>query len=163
LQLPSVAVIGTITRKQAEMRVNLRDYLLAPGDKERAAALTALRAAEKDLNRLLDQYADTLISDEQDRRLLGDYRDFTAQWIAEGNKLIEFLAAGKRQDALDRLFELLPVLGERAHKVSGEWVEHNERLARAASRSTVIATSDARMKWWVGNVLAVVATVALGF
>src|SRR5262245_54593414 len=62
LQLPSVAVIGHITRKHAELRVDLRDYLLAPGDKERAGALAAFQAAEKDLNRLLDQYADTLIS-----------------------------------------------------------------------------------------------------
>src|SRR5262245_59335001 len=124
LQLTSVAVIGNISRKHAEMRVNLRDHLLAPGDKERAAALTALRTAQKDLDRLLDQYADTLISDEQDRRLLGDFRDFTVEWIAEANQLIELLAAGKRQDALDRMFGLLPLLGARTHKVSGDWAEH---------------------------------------
>ena len=46
-------------------------------------------AAEKDLDRLLNQYADTLISDEKDRRLLSDFRDFAAQWTAEANKLIE--------------------------------------------------------------------------
>src|SRR5262245_36764263 len=163
LQLPSVAHIGTISRKHAGMRVSLRDYLLAPGDKERAAALTALRAAEKELDRLLDQYADTLISDEKDRRLLSDFRDFAAQWTTEANKLIEFHATGKRQEALDRLFELLPVLGERSHKVSGDWAEHNERLAREASRSTVTATSDARTRWWTANVLAVVVSAALGY
>src|SRR5262249_911816 len=69
LQLPSVAAIGNITRKHAELRVNLRDYLLARGDEERAKALAAFRTTEQDLGRLLDQYADTLISDERDRRL----------------------------------------------------------------------------------------------
>src|SRR5262249_46208600 len=163
LQLPSVVVIGNITRKHAELRVNLRDYLLAPGDEERAKARMAIRTTEQDLERLLDQYADTLISDERDRRLLGDFRELTGQWIAEANKVMALVAAGQRQEALDRIFGTLRALGQRSHTVSGEWVEHNERLAREASRSTVTATSDARTKWWVANALAVVVTVALGF
>jgi two-component system sensor histidine kinase/response regulator len=163
IQMPSVATIGTITRKHAEMRVHLRDYLLAPGDKERAASLTALRTAEKDLNGLLERYADTLISDEKDRRLLGDFRDFMRQWTVEANKLIDFVAAGKRQDALDRMFELLPILGERAHQVSGDWAAHNEHLAREASRATVTATTDARFRWWLATTLAVLLTAPLGF
>src|SRR5215467_5744394 len=86
LQLPSVASIGTITRKHAELRVDLRDYLLAPDDKERAKALAVSRATEMELKGLLDQYADKLISDERDRRQLGEYRDLTDQWIAEAKK-----------------------------------------------------------------------------
>src|SRR6516164_1018125 len=70
LQLPSVAVIGNITRKHAELRIVMRDYLLARGDQERARALAAFRTTEKELGQLLDEYADTLISDERDRRLL---------------------------------------------------------------------------------------------
>ena len=143
LQLPSVAVIGKITRKHAELRVDLRDYLLAPGDKERAEALAEFRSTEKELEQLLDEYADTLISDERDRRLFGEFRDFTGQWIAEANKLMALVAAGQRQEALDRVFNTLPALGERNHKVFGEWAEHSERLARDASRSTVTTTSDA--------------------
>src|SRR5262245_3127976 len=163
LQLPGVALIGNITRKHAELRVNLRDYLLAPGDEERAKALAAFRTTEQDVERLLDQYADTLISDERDRRLLGDFRELTGQWIAEANKLMTLVAAGQRQEALDRVFGTLPALGQRTHVVSGEWAAHNERLAREASRSTVTTTSDARWKWWVANALAVVVSVVLGY
>src|SRR5262249_518446 len=65
--------------------------------------------------------------------------------------------------ALDRAFETLAPLGSRTHKTAGDWVEHNERLAREASRSTVTTTSDARWKWWLANALAVVVTVALGY
>src|SRR5262245_11894567 len=118
LQLPSVAMIGNITRKHAELRVDLRDYLLAPTDDERAATLAEFRTTEAELKRLLDQYADTLVSDEKDRRLLREFRDFLSQWSAEAKKLIDLAATGKRQAALERLFELLPVLGERAHQVS---------------------------------------------
>ena len=102
LQLPSVASIGTITRKHAELRVDVRDYLLAPGDKERARALASFRTTELELNKLLDEYADTLISDERDRRLLGQFRDLIGQWVAEANKVMALQAAGERQKALDR-------------------------------------------------------------
>jgi PAS domain S-box-containing protein len=163
LQLPSVAVIGNITRKHAELRVDLRDYLLAPGDQERGKVLASFRSAELELNKLLDEYADKLISDEHDRRLLGEFRDLIGQWVAEANKVIALQAAGERQKALDRSLETLPPLGERAQKTAGEWVEHNERLARDGSRLTVTATRDARWKWWLANALAVVVTIALGF
>src|SRR5262249_45825382 len=155
LQLPSVGAIGNITRKHAELRVSLRDYLLAPGDKERARAMAAFDAAEKDMNRLLDEYGDKYISDEQDRRLLGENRKLTDQWIAEAKELKALVAKGQRQEAMERIFHTMPVLGERGHKIATDWAEHNERLAGTASRGTVIATSDARVKWWIGNALAV--------
>src|SRR5436305_10068668 len=88
LQLPSVAIIGQIARKHAELRIDLRDYLLAPGDKQRASMQAAFLSDEKDLDRLLDQYGDTLISDERDRQLFHNYRDLTGQWIAEAKKLM---------------------------------------------------------------------------
>src|SRR4051794_39283216 len=56
LQLPSVAVIGHVARKHAELRVDLRDYLFAPNEKQRGAAVVAFYSAEKDLDRLLSQY-----------------------------------------------------------------------------------------------------------
>jgi PAS domain S-box-containing protein len=162
LQLPSVASIGHITRKRAELGVLLRDYLLAPGDKERARTLASFQTTENELNELLDNYADRLVSDERDRRQLGEFRDLTRQWNAEANKIMALHAAGERQEALDRAFRTLAPLGDRAHKIAGAWVEHNEQLARAGSSSTVTATRDLRWKWWVGNVLAVMITIALG-
>src|SRR5262249_17805190 len=113
LQLPSVLAIGNITRNYAELRVNLRDYLLAPGDKEQARAVAAFEAAEKDMKRLLDQYGEKYISDEKDRRMLGDFRGLTDQWIAEARELKTLVAKGQRQEAMERIFHTLPVLGER--------------------------------------------------
>jgi two-component system, sensor histidine kinase and response regulator len=162
LQLPSVAVIGDITRQHAGLRIDLRDYLLAPTDKERAEALAAFQAAEKDLHRLLGVYADSLISDEKDRRLLNDYRLLTDEWIAEARKLMDLAAAGQRSEAINRFFGTLPALGDRSQKVAAEWTEHNDRLAREASSATVSTTHEARTKWWIGNVLAVLITGALG-
>src|SRR4051812_13237879 len=73
------------------------------------------------------------------------------------------VAAGQRPEAIDRLFGALSALGERGDEAAGDWAAYNERLARRASHSTVTATSDARLRWWVGITLAIVVTVALGY
>src|SRR3954447_26587645 len=104
LQLPSVAAIGNMTRTHSALRVDLRDDLLAPADKERAKTLAAFRSTEQELEQMLDQSADELISDERDRRLLGGFRELSGQWITEANTLFDLVAAGQRQQALDRVF-----------------------------------------------------------
>src|SRR4051794_14061433 len=126
LQLPSVELIGHATRKHAELRVDLRDYLLAPSDKERASVQAAFLSDEKDLDRVLDQYSNTLVVDERDRQLLNDFRELTGQWTAEANKLLALAESGKRQEALDRAFATLPALGERGQKAAGDWADYNE-------------------------------------
>jgi PAS domain S-box-containing protein len=163
LQLPSVVAIGNISRKYAELRVDLRDYLLAPGDKERAAVMDRFLGTAKDLDSLLDRYSDTLISDERDRRLLGEYRQVMLMWMAEAKTLIAIFGAGRREEAMDRLLRILPELGQRDHKTAIAWAEHNERLAREASQGTVSATRNAEVWWWVGIASLVVITAALGF
>jgi methyl-accepting chemotaxis protein len=163
LQLPSVVVIGNITRKHAELRVDLRDYLLAAGDKERAAVMDRFLATAKILDSLLDHYSDTLISDERDRRLLGEYRQISLMWLSEAKTLIAIFGAGRREEAMDRLVRILPELGERSHKTAIAWAEYNERLARESSQGTVSATRNARFWWWVGIVLSVGITAALAF
>jgi PAS domain S-box-containing protein len=163
VQLPSVALIGNIGRKQGEIRVDLRDYLLAKSDKERARAVAAFQSTEEELNQLLDQYADTLISDERDRRLLGEYRDFLTQWLAAAKRLMVLSEAGQREEEFNRIFGQLPAMAERAEKASSEWGDHNERVGREASHLTVTATSDARWQGWLATALALVLTVVLGY
>jgi PAS domain S-box-containing protein len=163
LQLPSVVLIGNITRKHAELRVDLRDYLLAPGHKERAAVMAQFQVTALEIDSLLDQYADTLISDERDRRLLGEYRRIWSLWLAEAKTLIAIVSAGRREEAMDRIFRTLPAMGERGHKTAIEWAEYNERLAREASQGTVSATLNARVWWWTGIASSVVITAALAF
>jgi PAS domain S-box-containing protein len=162
MQVPSLAVIGKVTRTFGEMRALGRDYLYAPGDKERPEILAAFEADEKNLTKLLAQYADNYISDERDRRLMNDYRALTAQWIAESKKAIALVADGKRAEAIERILTSMPALASRIQQVSGEWIDHNERLAHEASEQTVVAASDARWKWWLAAAAAVVITVGLG-
>src|SRR5512140_1161760 len=67
-QIGSLAALGNISRSFSELRVNVRSYLLATNQSEQAKARSAFDAGEAEVQRLLRQYADSLISDEQDRR-----------------------------------------------------------------------------------------------
>ena len=68
-QVPSISSLGNVSRTFEEMRVALRDHVLAtdPAGQGRSREQFVERQAE--LAGLLRQYADGLVSDERDRRL----------------------------------------------------------------------------------------------
>src|SRR5689334_1312371 len=68
-QVKSLATLGNITRSLAEMRVEMRNFLLATDPAAQAKAKEALELNRIDLAGLLRQYSDTLISDDRDRRM----------------------------------------------------------------------------------------------
>ena len=67
-QVPSLSSLGNISRAFEEMRVALRDHLLAPDAAGRTKARQAFDARRDELDQLLRNYADTLVSDDRDRR-----------------------------------------------------------------------------------------------
>src|SRR5215469_11698191 len=74
-QIPSLATLGNITRSFAELRVDVRDYVLATNETKRVTAKLAYDGHQQELQGLLSHYADALISDERDRREMNDYKD----------------------------------------------------------------------------------------
>src|SRR5262245_28486920 len=78
-QVPSLSALGNISLAFEQIRVTLRDHLLADAA-GRPAARKAFAAREADLVRLLREYADALVSDDQDRRLLDEFRIASAGW-----------------------------------------------------------------------------------
>src|SRR3954470_7227010 len=68
-QLGRVAALAGISAAFEEMRVSVRDLLLAFDQSERTAAQTAFEANERILTQLLQQYAGSVVgSDERDRQ-----------------------------------------------------------------------------------------------
>src|SRR4051794_29453274 len=63
-QVPSLAALGNISRSYAELRVDVRSFVLARNQVELAVARSGFDEREAELGRLLRQYADSLISDE---------------------------------------------------------------------------------------------------
>src|SRR4029453_6542667 len=64
-QVPSLSALGHISRGFEEMRVELRDHLLAPDAGVRARSRQAFADRRAGLEQLLRQYADTLVSDDR--------------------------------------------------------------------------------------------------
>src|SRR5262245_23767662 len=67
-RIAALATLGNLSRGFAEMRVDVRSYLLATTEAQRAAARAAFEEDERDVSRLLQHYADDLVASNQGRR-----------------------------------------------------------------------------------------------
>src|ERR1700752_3602254 len=63
LQIPRLASLGNISRTFAELRLHVRNHVLATSEAERLKVRSAFEQAEAELARLLGQYERSLISD----------------------------------------------------------------------------------------------------
>jgi signal transduction histidine kinase/FixJ family two-component response regulator len=164
LQVPSLATLGNISRTLAELRVQLRNHVLATGEAERASVGSAFERDEAELGRLLDQYERSLISDDRDRRLLNDYRSQYRDWLVRAKQIMSLAAAGRRDEASEQLRDSATAdLGERLNRASVEWIQLNEELSASASRTVVESITSSRWRILVANLVAILITGLLAF
>ena len=76
--------------------MTLRDHLLAQDDGGREQARAALDARAGELDVLLRKYADTLVSDDQDRRLLREFAAASNEWRSAARRIMAVADAGRR-------------------------------------------------------------------
>jgi two-component system sensor histidine kinase/response regulator len=162
-QIPSLAVLGDISRNFVELRVSVRSFLLATNQAQQTEARSAFDASEAELTRRLREYADRLISDEQDRRLLNDFRDSCRDWVAGARQVMALAAQERREDASALLSGSMADLGRRLGKGSSEWIRHNQDLATTAGEKAVQTIAESRWKALLANTAAVLLTGLLGF
>ena len=160
-QIPSLAALGSLSRNFAEVRVNVRSYLLAASPTEQAAAKSAFDASAAEVERLLQQYGDHLVSDDQDRRLLDEYRASSHDYIVGVRKGIALAASGHRDEAQAMLGGPLSDLAQRIGKASTEWIKHNEALAAIAGSGTIEAVTRSRWQMFLFNSIALLLTALL--
>ena len=86
-QLAGVAALGAISASVAELRVSIRSLLLATDPMEQAAARATFEENARALSQLLQKYAESFISDEHDRQLLGNFRELNREYVAEASPL----------------------------------------------------------------------------
>src|SRR5256885_1102362 len=121
-QVQSLAALGNISRTFAELRTDIRSHILARDKHEQEHAGESFDRHESELTRLLDNYADALVSDNKDQRLLTDYRSLSAQWIAGARNSMSESLAGRREQATELLQGHILEIGLRLGSVSSEWV-----------------------------------------
>src|SRR5215204_3626144 len=163
VQVPSLATLGNISRTLAELRVQLRNHVLASNEAERVSVRSMFERDEAELGRLLDQYERTLISDDRDRRLLNDYRRQYRDWLDRAKRIISLAAAGRREEASELLRDAATLeMGEKLSRASVEWIRLNEDLAHSTSQTVVESVTVSRRRVLVANAAAILLTGLLG-
>ena len=162
-QIPSLATLGNITRTFANLRISVRDYLLTTNQSERANARSGFSDNELRLTQMLSQYADRLVSDEQDRRLLDDYRDESRDWIDGAKRVMALAEEGRRDEAVALLDGSMATLAGNLGRESVEWIQHNEALAAAAGKAAVEAAEASRRNLLIASFVALALAAGLGF
>ena len=162
-QLAGVAVLGNISRSFAEIRVNVRSFLLAIDQTQRDEARAAFDEDDRILTQLLQQYGDSLISDARDRRLFGDFRDLSRQYTVEARHVMTLAEEGRKDDALASFKTNIAATGVTLSKISSEWIEHNRGLGNSAARAALSAIEETRRNILAADVAALMLTGLLGF
>jgi two-component system sensor histidine kinase/response regulator len=162
-QISSLAALGSLSRAAEGLRVVVRSHLLATNREEQARAKSAFEAAESEVIRLLKNYADRLVSDEKDRRMLTDYRELIREYAAKAKDAMALAAEGKQAEAVALLNGSMAVIGGRLSKSSDEWIQYNQELAGKAGSASIATITDSRSKMFLANVAALLLTGLLGW
>src|SRR5207342_1696551 len=75
------------------------DHILAPDAGARTLAQEAFRTRQTEVARLLRQYADEMVSEDKDRRLLDDFRAAHAEWTAVAESVLSLADSEHPEDA----------------------------------------------------------------
>jgi PAS domain S-box-containing protein len=162
-RIEALATLGNLSHSFAELRVDVRSYLLASSEAERAAVRKSFDEDAQDVNQLLEHYADKLVVSDQSRRLLDNYQSLSREWITEARRLMALADAGQRDEAAALLHGNVTTTGDQLGKVSAEWIKNNEGQAKSAGKAVVSGIEEFRWKMFVANFLAVLATGLLGW
>jgi signal transduction histidine kinase/CheY-like chemotaxis protein/HPt (histidine-containing phosphotransfer) domain-containing protein/HAMP domain-containing protein len=162
-RIVALATLGNLSRSSAELRVNVRSYLLATDDTQRAAARAAFDEDEREVSRLLQQYADGLVLGDKERRLLGEYQALSREWITDTKQAMTLADSDREREAIDFLNTRVSELGVRLSRVSNEWIGHEQDAATAAGKESLAVIDRFRRDMFVANSLALLLTGVLGF
>jgi signal transduction histidine kinase/CheY-like chemotaxis protein/CHASE3 domain sensor protein len=162
-RIAALATLGNLSRGFTEMRVNVRSYLLATTDAGRDRARAAFEEDERDVTRLLQEYADHLVQGGRDQRLLTDYQALSREWIAGAREAMALTSEDRQNAAVDLLNGRITELGFRLSKVSDEWIAADQESARVAGNESVRVIERFQNDMLIANSAAFLLTGVLGF
>jgi signal transduction histidine kinase/CheY-like chemotaxis protein/HAMP domain-containing protein len=157
----ALSVLGELSGSFAELRVAMRDFLMAGDPAQRAAARSAFDENERQVTRLLQEYADGLVLSDRGRRILSDYQGLSRDWIVGARQIMALADQGRQDDVMAQRASLLK-LGERLSQVSKEWIRQNEENAAEAGQGAIDAITESRWRMLLGDTAIFVLTGLLG-
>ncbi|HEX7020463.1 MAG TPA: response regulator, partial [Gemmatimonadaceae bacterium] len=161
-QIRALATLGNLSRSFAELRVNVRTHLLATSDARRADARARFTEDERDVRRLLQEYADGLVLDDVDRRFLTEYVTLSGGWMTDAKQVMDLEEAGRRADALLLFDSRMTPLGFRLSEVSNKWIAHVQQTAKAGGLESIAGVERLERQMLVATIAAVLLTGLLG-
>ena len=162
-RITALATLGNLSRGFAELRVNVRSYLLATTDAQRRAARAAFDDDERDVVGLLATYADSLVRGDRERRLLDEYQTLSREWITDAKQSMLLVNEGRSVEAIALLNGRVSDLGFRLSGVSNEWIALDQEAATAAGQESLAVINRFRRDMLIANSAALLVTGLLGF
>jgi|RhiMethySRZTD1v2_1073278.scaffolds.fasta_scaffold12033_3 two-component system, sensor histidine kinase and response regulator len=162
-QLASVAALGSIAGSFAEIRVSIRDVLLAANQNAQAAARARVDENDRVLTQAVQRYGDSYISDERNRQFLSTFRELYRQDISEAKQFLILADEGRKAEATARFMGSVAPIGDRLNQVLNEWIQYNEKLGTNAARDAQAAIEQTRTQMLGANVAALLLTALFGF
>jgi signal transduction histidine kinase/CheY-like chemotaxis protein/HAMP domain-containing protein len=159
----ALATLGNLSRGFSEMRVNARSHLLATTPEQRTAARAAFDEDERDVNRLMIDYADRFVLGEKGRRFLDEFRTLSREWSGLAKQAMALADEGRRDEAVALLNGKVSALGVQLSGVSNEWIAYNQETAVTAGDQAVAGIERFQMEMLVANTTALLLTAVLGF
>ena len=165
IEIPSLAQLGNISRSFSEMRVSIAKQMMAADATSPAgiAAIETFRRSQKSLGEELAEYGSHLMTDEEDRRLYGEFKSLSAAWVVEADKLMALVAETKTPEAIVQSRGVPSQLGAAIGDVSAEWITHNKTLADEASKVNLEAVATSRIHILMAIGSAILFSGILGF
>ena len=161
-QSESLAMLGTISRAQTEMRVNVRSCVLAEDSASRAVALGAFNEDMSEVERLLLEYSQRLITTGKDAALCNEFSDLLHKWEEVAAEVCTLAGAGKQSEAVHLLNGEASSLGKRLSNVAREWIAHNEQFAQQVGAETMASIEFARRMTMVAAIAGLVLSALIG-
>ncbi len=162
-RIVALATLGNLSRSFAEMRVNARSHLLASDESQRAKFRAAFTDDEREVDRLLREYADELLLADKERRLHSDFQTLSREWIEGAKHAMSIAEAGRREEAVALLHSRLGDAANELSRGSNEWIKYNQETATAAGRESVALTERFQRQMLIANTTALLLTALLGF
>ena len=159
----AIARLGDISRSFAELRINVRSFLLATNPAAQAQARSQFDEELADLNRLLADYADNRIASDQARRMANDFWTLSREWVAGATQIMSLAVAGRQGEANGLLFGSVAALGVKLSKASREWIHFDETSATTAGQIALDAIESSRRNLLIAIGVGLVLSGLLGF
>ena len=162
-QIGSLVELGKISRSFDDLGIQVRIYLLADDKVERSRAREDFDADKAEFASHLSLYSNTLISDEQDRRLLNKYQELSREWLVDAENALSLAATGHRDEAISLVNGPVRGIAVRIGAVSRDWIDANEKLATQAGKASVATIESSRHNLLIAIVAASLLSGILGW